>query len=442
MADSPLGLTGLLDELLAEREQSDAGANSQNQDSYNIVGADVKPPKMTAVPRNTIVDVNAQSPKQAAASTALICGEMEALLAKLEANRCKDMEDVDLAPAQPENSDSEWTAMVNASAGLAPKDEPPPAAVPAELLPQKPTQAGQSGVRTLTLDVGPVPRPWHAAADDGQLAAFVSHAQDANDTFRNYMEDGETVADPMPCAGRLGADATWSMFAVYDGHGGREAVNYCESTLLQLIASEMENVPPGKDVNSALTSAFSKVDSQLAMCGAWSYGCTCTVCLVHRDNRCNRMTLHVANVGDSRAVLVGENGSLRVSVDHRPDNPDETRRVVAEGGRVRAGRVGGKLAISRSLGDHHLKSVGVSGVPDITVCGVARGHILIIASDGLWDVLKDEEATEIVEAVVKEAEAGNEDVKEWLRANASQRLVDRAKQLGSRDNILAQVVFF
>merc|ERR1712232_729838 len=105
--------------------------------------------------------------------------------------------------------------------------------------------------------------------------------------------------------------------------------------------------------------------------------------------------LHIANVGDSRSVLLGNGGVRRVSTDHRPDDPAEARRVAEDGGKVIDGRVGGDLAISRSLGDHRLKAKGVSCVPDVCTCSVACGQVLIIASDGLWDVLSDSDASEI-----------------------------------------------
>merc|ERR1712039_195147 len=106
-------------------------------------------------------------------------------------------------------------------------------------------------------------------------------------------------------------------------------------------------------------------------------------------------SVHIANVGDSRAVLFGGGGARRLSRDHRPDDLAEARRVAQGGGRVIEGRVGGDLAISRSLGDHRLKGKGVSGTPDS--CSLVHGQALIIASDGLWDVVSDDEACELVE---------------------------------------------
>lgn len=277
--------------------------------------------------------------------------------------------------------------------------------------------------------------------------ALVSIAQDANEDFRPYMEDGHKFVDPL-LHGR-GNEDHWGFFAVYDGHGGRQEVEYCEAKLHEVVLAELRSLAPDikdvadSDVRSALSSAFQKIDGQLAMLGAWESGCTCTVALTHRQG--SGLTLHVANVGDSRAVLVGDGSAKRISVDHRASDPAEARRVAQEGGIVRHGRVGGQLSVSRSLGDHHLKCSGVSCVPDVCSYEAVDNHALVIASDGLWDALEDHETWEILDSCVDQAVAQGGDqqaVADYLRENTARTLVDRAKERGSRDNILALVAFF
>jgi len=190
-------------------------------------------------------------------------------------------------------------------------------------------------------------------------------------------------------------------------------------------------------------AAFQKIDGQLAMMGAWQSGCTCTVALVHRHP--NGATLHVANVGDSRGVLIGQTTSQRLTVDHRAGDPAEAQRVVQEGGIVRHGRVGGQLSVSRSLGDHHLKSSGVSCVPDVTSVDIDDNHALVIASDGLWDALEDDDARTLMEPTIKMAMSqagGQAAVSAYLQEHTARSLVTQAKERGSRDNILALAVFF
>src|SRR3546814_12072934 len=61
-------------------------------------------------------------------------------------------------------------------------------------------------------------------------------------------------------------------------------------------------------------------------------------------------------LGDSRAVLVDFNGKTTILThDHAPDSPRERARIEAAGGRVRGGRVNGRLAVARSLGAYPYK---------------------------------------------------------------------------------------
>ncbi|CAE7201569.1 CCC1, partial [Symbiodinium sp. CCMP2592] len=105
----------------------------------------------------------------------------------------------------------------------------------------------------------------------------------------------------------------------------------------------------------------------------------------------------VANVGDSRAITVdGSGGSTRLSVDHRPTDAAEARRIREEGGFVTMGRVSGELAVSRALGDLLLKSSGLSCKPSVRAHDAKRDLALVLASDGLWDFAEEKEVAKVV----------------------------------------------
>lgn len=290
--------------------------------------------------------------------------------------------------------------------------------------------------------------PWSSNEADN-AAAFVSCAQDANSLYRSYMEDGQKVIDPLPLQGTLPGER-WGYFAVYDGHGGREVVDYCEARLHEIVLAELDSFATSqnalkRDVTAALQESFRKIDAQLAMIGAWKTGCTATVALVHR--RGTELTLHVANVGDSRAVVLGGSGPTRLTKDHKASDPDEAARIIQDGGMVRHGRVGGSLVVSRSLGDHALKECGVTCAPDVhsLESDTSSGsRALVIASDGLWDVVEDADAEKMVADCIERALNQNTDqqaVAACLQEAAASELVEEAKARGSRDNILVMVVF-
>lgn len=65
--------------------------------------------------------------------------------------------------------------------------------------------------------------------------------------------------------------------------------------------------------------------------------------------------LYCANAGDSRAIAC-VNGRLEtLSVDHKPNNESESKRIIEGGGWVQFNRVNGNLALSRALGDFVFK---------------------------------------------------------------------------------------
>lgn len=258
-------------------------------------------------------------------------------------------------------------------------------------------------------------------------------AADGNLQFRQYMEDDAMVIDPAP----IGRDGeTWGLYIVYDGHGGRAAVDYCMDKAHDVLLSEMRDArldPSG--IAHAMDRAFGKVDVELRSAGTWRCGCTATVVLAQRSP--GGLRLHFANVGDSRAIVIdGSGGVWRATVDHRPLCFQEARRVEADGGIVRCGRVAGVLAISRALGDHALKDQGVSWHPHVAWRDASTDKAVIIASDGLWDALSDEDARDIFLGVL----ASDSDSRRAADRTA-QALISEAKRRGSMDNITALCLF-
>ena len=82
-------------------------------------------------------------------------------------------------------------------------------------------------------------------------------------------------------------------------------------------------------------------------------GCTaCSAIITQTD-------IYVGNSGDSRAVLAKKNGdkyiAVEMSIDHKPELPEERRRIEKAGGFVEDNRVKGVLNLSRSLGDLEYK---------------------------------------------------------------------------------------
>ncbi|KAF9512177.1 hypothetical protein BS47DRAFT_1372866 [Hydnum rufescens UP504] len=142
-----------------------------------------------------------------------------------------------------------------------------------------------------------------------------------------------------------------------------------------------------------------------------------------------RKVLYTANAGDARAVLSRGGRAIRLTYDHKGSDAQEARRIKEAGGFVMNNRVNGVLAVTRSLGDSSMKEF-VVGSPYTTETELGdEDDLLIIACDGLWDVIEDQAAVDLIR-------------NEQDPQVASKRLVDYALKHFSTDNISVLVVRF
>ncbi|KAG2319279.1 hypothetical protein Bca52824_012492 [Brassica carinata] len=259
--------------------------------------------------------------------------------------------------------------------------------------------------------------------------------------------------------GRFNPQSTAHFFGVYDGHGGAQVANYCRERMHLALAEEVEKEKPmlcdddtwQEKWKRALFNSFLRVDSEIESVAPETVGSTSVVAVVFPTH------IFVANCGDSRAVLCRGKTAIPLSTDHKPDREDEAARIEAAGGKVirwNGARVFGVLAMSRSIGDRYLKP---SIIPDPEVTAVRRvreDDCLILASDGVWDVMTDEEACEMARKRIllwhkKNLVAGDASLltdegrgegEDLAAKSAAEYLSKLALQRGSKDNITVVVV--
>ena len=242
--------------------------------------------------------------------------------------------------------------------------------------------------------------------------------EEANIRFRPHMEDAYKLIDSYM------GDPNQGYFAVFDGHGGSEAVDYCKARMHEELRKCIQEFPD--DIPRAFTRCFQKVDDQLRLTGAITSGTTATVSFLRKEG--HQKVLYLANVGDSKAVLVSSGGVEQLSYDHKGTDQGEIDRIVSGGGILMRGRVAGQLAVTRALGDHHLKTSGVSNVPHVCRRVITPNDVcMVLASDGIWDTVEH---------------AG-------IRVNKGRSSIDIAAELlqkaitsGSQDNICVVTVCF
>lgn len=126
-----------------------------------------------------------------------------------------------------------------------------------------------------------------------------------------------------------------------------------------------------------------------------------------------REALVVANAGDSRCVLSRGGKALDLSQDHKPDNPLELARIRAAGGSVAEGRVEGNLNLSRAIGDLTYKDAAlaqarqmITAQPEVcTLALEAADDFVVLACDGIWNVLSSQEVVDHVSAGIAQGRA-------------------------------------
>jgi protein phosphatase 1L len=212
-------------------------------------------------------------------------------------------------------------------------------------------------------------------------------------------------------------------FGVFDGHSGRRACEFARDNLPGQVINELHKSEP----EDALRRAFLKTDEdflKIAHKEGLCDGSTAITALVRGH------TLWVANAGDARAILVSGSTAIAMSEDHKPNRESERRRITQAGGTVTfmgCWRVNGVLATSRGFGDRELKKV-VSAEPEIRHRTLMEGDdYLVLASDGIWDVLSNQNVADVV------ARSGG-------CRSAAAAVTEEALRRGSMDNVTAVVI--
>lgn len=248
---------------------------------------------------------------------------------------------------------------------------------------------------------------------------------DTNPKHRSMMED-EHVADD-----KFFKDTAY--FGVYDGHGGNICSIAVREVLHKHVWLSMKKSKGGFfkcDMDKAFKEAYEATDKKILEVTKASdkSGSTAVSAVIQRRGK--ERYIFTANAGDARIVLCRDGKGERLTVDHKPSNEDEHKRITDMGCAIsEKGKVGGVLAITRSFGDRQLKKWIISEpFTKETIIQEQDTH-LIIACDGLWDVVTDDE----VAALIKEN-------KDKTPQELSDLLVKTALEKGTTDNLSIIVV--
>lgn len=270
----------------------------------------------------------------------------------------------------------------------------------------------------------------------------------ARQGLRPTMEDEHVAFFP------FGDKSEWAFFGVYDGHSGDKASQTAARLLHRFFLNELlKNPNMGRGI--LFENAFIRTEKQILE-EKITAGTTAIVAFLEE------FILRLAWVGDSRAVVIRGNTIIVETKDHKPDVLQEKLRIEKVGGKVEkrsindVWRIHG-LAVSRALGDSAVKAAvpgGVIAIPEIERVIVKNNDVIVLACDGLWDVMSNHEVAQMVNSLLQESapalqkkypqvkhagekiqEEGDEYIKLIARA-----LRDEAFKRGSTDNISVMVV--
>ncbi|KAH7842590.1 hypothetical protein Vadar_007047 [Vaccinium darrowii] len=192
---------------------------------------------------------------------------------------------------------------------------------------------------------------------------------------------------------------------------------------------DVHNNPFFGSWKSSLIKAFEEMDENLCSnvsIDTYFSGSTAVAVLKQGDH------MVIANLGDSRAVLYSRGDddqlvSVQLTIDLKPNLPKEAERIKNCEGRVFAMDEEPEvfrmwmpeqncpgLAMARAFGDFCLKDFGLISIPEVSYRRLTDSdEFVVLATDGIWDVLSNDEVAEIVASARK-------------RSIAARLLVDRA----------------
>ncbi|KAL1206688.1 putative protein phosphatase 2C 76 [Cardamine amara subsp. amara] len=252
--------------------------------------------------------------------------------------------------------------------------------------------------------------------DDGSLSCGYCSFRGKRSTMEDFYDVKASIIEGQRVC----------MFGIFDGHGGSRAAEYLKEHLFDNLMKHPQFLT---DTKLALSETYKQTDVAFLESERDTYrddGSTASTAVLVGNH------LYVANVGDSRTIVSKAGKAIALSDDHKPNRSDERKRIESAGGVIMwAGtwRVGGVLAMSRAFGNRMLKQFVVAE-PEIQDLEIDHeAEFLVLASDGLWDVVPNEDTVSLAQSEEK-PEA------------AARKLTDTAFSRGSADNITCIVVKF
>lgn len=230
-----------------------------------------------------------------------------------------------------------------------------------------------------------------------------------------------------------------NLYCIFDGHGNG-SISKILSEFIPKIFMYKEFKPPFglrfiQNIHSSIQNMLNTKHNAIAT----EAGSTSLICCMFKYNKSNY--IQVINVGDCRCVICRDNIAIPITKDHKPMWPDEKLRIENLGGTITFDgydyRIG-DLSVSRAFGDLS-QSKYTSPIPDVFTVRITKyDKFIILACDGLWDVLSNQDVINFILINFYNLKTGKKLDK---RINIAKQLAEYAVKKGSTDNISIIIVF-
>ena len=205
-------------------------------------------------------------------------------------------------------------------------------------------------------------------------------------------------------------DKNQMLFEIFDGHGGDEMSAYLQNNLAKIYK---QNLLLNKgNIILSLKNAFHDADDEMrGQLNIEGLGSTGSLVHLVKNNFSDELVVYSANVGDSRVSLISQEHIIRLSYDHRTSDEKEKKRILESGMDIIDDRICGTLMLTRIFGNYEYKeendeknseneNKGLICEPFISKINIdpnIENQFLIIASDGVWDILTEEDIQKIIQ---------------------------------------------
>jgi protein phosphatase 2C len=229
-----------------------------------------------------------------------------------------------------------------------------------------------------------------------------------------------------------------NLFAVFDGHGGKEVSEFLKATLPKYFINKKVQYPLHKDY---VINAYNALQNELKTKPYSKNTGSTGLVVAHFKAPDGANYLNILNTGDSRCILCRDNFAMPLTKDHKPNWPEEYCRITQLGGKIEFDQYDWRikdLSVSRAFGDLDATPY-VTHLPDLFKYKLDKSDkFIILCCDGMLETLSNSDAVNFVllNCYSKDTKTRiNKDI------NIAKRLAEYALKKGSGDNISIIVVF-